>query len=69
MQWEHKTDSGRYFWEFSRLRFVPSPNTNGYWETDPMDFVARGRVQLFRTRAPELLKPIEFTLVYRLWEP
>lgn len=68
-QWEHKTTSGRYFWEFVNLHFVPAPFSNGYWESDSVRLVARGRVQLFRTRAQEVLPLIEFTLVYRLWVP
>jgi hypothetical protein len=67
--WEHKTTSGRYFWEFVSLHFVSVPFTNGYWESDSVRLVARGRVQLFKTRAPQLLSPIQFTFVYRLWVP
>jgi hypothetical protein len=68
-QWEHKTTSGRYFWEFASFHFVPVPFTNGYWESDSVRLAARGKVQLFKTRAPELLSPMQFTLVYRLWVP
>lgn len=68
-RWEHKTTEGRYFWEYVGLHFVEVPHTNGYWESDSVRLVARGRVQLFKTRAQELLPLIEFTLVYRLWVP
>jgi len=68
-QWEHKTISGRYFWEFVNLHFVSVPFTNGYWESDSVRLVARGKVQLFKTRAQEVLPLIQFTLVYRLWVP
>lgn len=66
-QWSHKTTSGRWFWEFVRLTPKVTPRGERYMESDSVRFIAAGRVQLFKTRAPEILPSIQFTLVYRIF--
>ncbi len=66
-QWEHKTTTGKHFWEFVTLTPKTTERGERYLESDSVRFVGSGKVQLFRTRAPEKLPPIQFTLVYRIF--
>ena len=64
-QWDHRTASGKPFWEYVPMTLKYDEHGNPYFETDSVRFVAKGKVQLFKTKAPELLPQIQFTLVYR----
>jgi hypothetical protein len=66
-QWSHKTTGGLWFWEFVRLTPKVTPRGERYMESDSVRFLASGRVQLFKTRAPERLLPVQFTLIYRIF--
>lgn len=66
-QWSHKTDGGKWFWEFSRLTRKFTPRGEPYLESDSVRFVASGKVQLFKTRGVKSLPSISFTLVYRIF--
>lgn len=66
-QWEHRTIGGRRFWDFVRLTLKSTPLGEPYLESDPVNFVATGRVQLFKTKGPERLPQIQFALVYRIF--
>ncbi|MEO8168073.1 MAG: hypothetical protein ABI623_07495, partial [bacterium] len=63
----HRTTDGRGFWEFVRLTPKAPPTGDPYLESDTVNFVASGKVQLFKTRAYETLPHIEFSLVYRIY--
>jgi hypothetical protein len=63
-QWDHKTTAGRPFWEFVPSR--PRINQRGeeYLESDTLHFVTSGKAQLFKGKAPEVLRQTQFSLVY-----
>jgi hypothetical protein len=64
-QWNHQTGGGKPFWLLgSRTLVVPSVGYS-YYETQPMTFVARGDVQVFKQTAPLQTPEFHFTLVYR----
>ena len=68
-RWEHRvtagSDSGRFFWEFvdSTLKFTQLGKP--YYESDPVNFVAEARIQVFENVQAVKLKQLEFTVVYR----
>ncbi len=66
-QWEHRTQSGKRCWEFVRLTPKTTPTGEAYLESDPVNFVAGGKVQLFKTKSFETLQPLAFSLVYRIF--
>jgi hypothetical protein len=66
-QWEHRTSTGRRFWEFVRLTQKVTPRGEPYLESDPVNLVASGKVQLFKAKAPERLPQIHVALVYRIF--
>jgi hypothetical protein len=66
-QWQHRTTEGRWFWEFVRLTEKRTSHGGRYMESDSVRFIAKGKAQLFKTRAPESLPSIQFTLVYRIF--
>lgn len=66
-QWSHRTDSGRWFWEFVRLTNRVTPRGEPYRESDPVRLTGRATLQILdriqRKRTPE----VTFTLVYHLF--
>lgn len=66
-QWEHRTISGRRFWEYVPLTPKVTQTGEPYLESDPVNFVASGKAQLFKAKAPERLPQIQFSLVYRIF--
>lgn len=66
-QWTHRTDSGRWFWEFVRLTNRLTPRGEPYRESDPVRLTGRATLQILdriqRKRTPD----VTFTLVYHLF--
>lgn len=66
-QWNHRTGQGRPFWEFvDRLQGVTARGAK-YYLSDPVNFVAKARVQLFRNVQPEQTNEIEFSVSYMIF--
>ncbi len=66
-QWEHTTLGGKRCWEFVHLTPKVTPTGEPYLESAPVNFVASGKVQLFKTKSFETLGPLAFSLVYRIF--
>jgi hypothetical protein len=63
-QWNHRTGTGRPYWEFVPRTLKHNQRGEPYYEYDPIRFVARARVQIFRDTQPAIVGSFEFTLVY-----
>lgn len=64
-QWNHQTVGGKPFWLMGSRTLVVPPLGDSYYETQPMTFVGRGNVQVFKQTAPLQTPEFRFTLVYR----
>jgi hypothetical protein len=66
-QWNHRTGQGKPFWEFVNRIPGVTPRGAKYYLSDPVNFVAKARVQLFRNVQPEQTDEIEFSVSYMLF--
>jgi hypothetical protein len=67
-QWSHHTSDGTPFWQFVDLTPRTTAKGEPYLESDPMHFVARASVQVFKNVQPLQTREIEFTLVYDVFQ-
>jgi len=67
-QWNHRTVDGIPFWEYVRLTQKFTDRGEPYLESEPMNFVAQGKVQIFKNVPPEPTRQIEFTLTYHIFD-
>jgi hypothetical protein len=66
-QWEHKTEYGKPFWDFSPLTIGYTKSGKKYYDSEELHFVARSKARLFKQAPMEQTLGIEFALAYRIY--
>lgn len=66
-QWKHQTDSQIPFWRFVPVRHLVNSRGERYLESNPVSFVAKATVQLFKQRGIQRTGEVEFSLVYHVF--
>ncbi|MBI5472089.1 MAG: hypothetical protein HY961_07055 [Ignavibacteriae bacterium] len=67
-QGSHRTSEGKGFWEFVRLTRRVNSRGEVYFESDPVNLVATGTVQIFKNVQSEKLPQIQFSFVYYVYQ-
>ncbi len=67
-QGTHRTSEGKGFWEFVHLTRRVNSRGEVYFESDPVNLVATGTVQIFRNVQAEKLPQIQFSVVYYVYQ-
>ncbi len=64
--WDQRTDSGTPFWDLVRLRVLKTSKGVIYYESDSVQLIADGWIQVFENVQPRKIGPVQITLVYQL---
>jgi len=66
-QWSHNTLAGKPCFQFASLAVRFDDSGELYWESSPVDFIAKGALQVFQDVQAEQMEQIEFSLVYHIY--
>jgi hypothetical protein len=67
-QWAHRDQDSIPFWEYVSTRLTSTTGGIPFCESDPVHFVVRGSVRLFRYSPPIIFPEQEFSIVYQVFD-